>query len=144
MTDTNTMTFDNLPFDITGLIFKIRFDLMKADKVKEEARRAWMDDNCHDITGNSFMAQNEDEWGDKCMCIAGGGSHACYIEIQQEPFAMRFNYVCRHIVEYKQNLWILHNDDCECITENEPPAELFENGEDYMYYELCEEHIFEE
>ena len=148
------MTFDNLPFDIKGLIFRTRFDLMKADKVKEEDRRAWIDDNCHDISASSCVRHPScrigDEWGDKSICIAFGDSesHACYIEIQQEPFAMRFKYIInfcttrREIVEYKQNLWIFHYDDCECITEHEPPVELFEYGEDY--YELCEEHIFEE
>ena len=123
------LTLDtNLVNDMIGAeVLKIRQD-------KEDNQDEWINDHAHDITGCSWMDQDNDEWGDKCICIAGGGSHACYLEVEYNKLngnhKYRFNYPCKKIITSIDKLWVVNYFDAEYITEYDP-TDIFEDDE-YM------------
>ena len=118
----NKLKIPQLNYDVIQLIMTFRNDILE----KEEE---FIEEHCHDITGQSYVEQEEHEWGEKCLCIAGGGEHACYIEFNGDKY--RYNWVCRHEVETIKNLWIIMTDGCQYITDVEPPKKMFED-----YYNL--------
>ena len=94
----------------------------------EQQQQEFIDEHCHDTTGSKWMDQKDDEWGDKCMCIAGGGEHACYIEWDTDKNKFRFNYPCRKVIEPIKDLWaIVCDDGCSYMTTEDPSA-LFPRG----------------
>ena len=98
-----------------------------ATQYTDEQQEKWLDEYAHDITGSNWIDQEEDEWGNKSICIAGGGSHACYIEVCNER-GFRYNWVCRHETQKIDNLYVIDNDDgCEYITDKKPPEGMFED-----------------
>ena len=132
----------NLPTDIFKIILNMRGQVLLKEKKEREEREEkqdeWISDNAHDITGSSFMDQEEEEWGTKCLCLAGGGSHALYLEFNGDKY--RFNWINKKEFEYVNRLWIImRSDNCEFITDTEPPNGIFEEYEDYNEYQNYDE-----
>jgi len=108
----NKIKIPTLPDDIINLIIECKEDI-------EDKEQEFIDEYCHDITASEFMEQGVDEWGDSCICIAGGGEHACYIELNGDKF--RYNWPCRKQTQHIADLWIVNTGDgCEYITDKNP------------------------
>ena len=128
----------NIPADIFKIILNMRGQVLLKEKKEREEREEkqdeWISDNAHDITGSSFMDQEEEEWGTKCLCLGSG----LYLEFNGDKY--RFNWINKKEVEYVNRLWIImRSDNCEFITDTEPPNGIFEEYEDYNEYQNYDE-----
>ena len=104
-----------------------------SNKITDE-QKIFINNYAYDFKNGSFIKQEQCKWGDMSLCLTTLGEHVCYIEVKGDEY--RYNWVRRHRTQTIDNLWIIHFDDCDCvssyitgssyITDTEPPKDIFE------------------
>jgi len=108
----------------------------------------WLEDFAYDISGNSWSYSAPCDWGERHMCLAGGGSHAQYLEIrvnQEDILEIRQSFPCRHIATMceEECLYMISNNDnqSECYISYENPYDKL--GDKYHIVEWSRHNIKE-
>ena len=105
-------------------------------KTLEDKQEEWLAEYAFDITAQSFLPQDDDEWGSKCLNICGNSDEACYIEFNKDKY--RYNWPIKKRIQYITTLYIIGLDDgCSYITEYQPESALFDN-DDVVWYDYAD------
>jgi len=107
---------------------------IKKEKQQEKFVEKWIDENdCHDTTASSWIKQEEDEWGTRCLCLAGGGSHTLYVEHDEIQNKWRYNWVCRHETQMLDALYCINDGEGgEWFTDIKPPKRMMNDDKLYI------------
>jgi len=100
---------------------------MNSLKILEQVDE-WIGEYCDDLTASSWLdSEDEEEWWDKKICVAGGGEHLQFLEVQGDYDVMRWNYPIRGVIVPIKELYIIRFGNCLYCSEEEPPKFILDN-----------------